>query len=128
MTRMISPLSLFYSLLAGPVWWFAHFLLVWAMAEFGCRINFINLELITPANIQLFVVVTTAIALLAVMSGGVVAYGGWRRLQAHENEWVGEDRLRFLILFALLLSGLFLFSIIFTATPAFFLDICDQAL
>jgi hypothetical protein len=125
--RLISPLSLFYSLLAGPVWWFAHFLLVWAMAEFGCRTNFSNLELITPANIQLFVVVTTAIALLAVMVGGFVAYGGWRRLQAHENEWIGEDRLRFLILLALLLSGMFLFSIIFTATPAFFLDICDQA-
>src|SRR5688572_7264877 len=110
MTRAISPLSLFYSLMAGPVLWFAHFLLVWAMAEFGCRINFSNLELISPANIQSFVVVTTAIALLAVAVGGFMAYGGWRRLQAHENEWVGEDRLRFLVVLALLLSGLFVIS------------------
>ena len=127
MARTISPLTLIYCLLAGPVIWFAHFLLVWSMAEFGCRINFSNLTLISPANIQLFVVVTTALALLAVAAAGVVAYGGWRKLQAHENEWVGEDRLRFLVVLALLLSALFVVSIVFTAAPAFFLDICDLA-
>jgi hypothetical protein len=128
MTRAISPLSLFYSLLAGPVLWFVHFVLVWGMAELGCRINFSNMELITPANIQNFVIVSTLIALIAVLVGGFVAYGGWRRLQrTHENLLVGEDRLRFLTMLALLLCGLFLFSIIFTATPVFFLDICDAA-
>jgi hypothetical protein len=79
MVRAISPFSLSYSLLAGPV-------------------------------------------------GGFMAYGGWRRLQTHENEWVGEDRLRFWVVLALLLSGLFVISIIFTAAPAFFLDICDAAI
>jgi hypothetical protein len=118
---------LVYSLVAGPVIWFFHFLLVWGMAEMGCRINFLNVELISPENIIFFVTLATSIALLAVAWGGFAAYRSWRQLDAHTNEVIGEERLRFLITLALLLSGLFFVSIIFTATPTYFLDVCDLA-
>jgi hypothetical protein len=125
MSRAISRLSLFYSLMAGPVLWFVHFLLVWGVAEFGCRINFRNVEFVSPAAIQLFVVVVTVAVVLAVAVGGLMAWRGWRYIEAHSNEMVGEDRLRFLLMLALLLSGLFLFTTLFTAAPSFFLSVCD---
>ena len=43
MSRTISPLSLAFMLLAGPILWFVHFVLFYAAAEFGCRANFNNL-------------------------------------------------------------------------------------
>jgi hypothetical protein len=161
MTRTMTPVSLLYSLLAGPLLWFAHFVLVWGMAEFGCRINFSNLELVTAANIRQFVVITTFIAVIAVAVGGVLAYRNWVETQKHRiaavavpapsslrsrgasigagqdaastaevhhhSGWEFEDRYRFLAIVAMLLSGLFLVSIIATAMPAFFLDVCDLA-
>ena len=129
MTHTISPISQFYSLMVGPVLWFAHFLLVWGMAEFGCRINFRNLELVSPANIQTFVLLTTIVALIAIAIGGVLGYRNWVATQeASQSGWAFEDRHRFLAVLAMLLCGLFLFSIVVTAMPAFYLNICDLAI
>jgi hypothetical protein len=145
MTRTMMPVSLLYSLLAGPVAWFIHFVLVWSVAEFGCRINFVNLELVSPANIRTFVVVTTLIALVAVAIAGLLAYRSWGATPGHRTSavdaastaeyteynrhsgWAFEDRYQFLAIVAMLLNGLFVVSIIATAMPAFFLDVCDLA-
>ena len=126
MTRTISSVSLLVSLLAGPIVWFAHFVLVWGVVEFGCRINFVNMEIVSPTSIRQFVIVATIIALLAVVIGEALAY---RHLTAERREvssgWAFEDRHRFLTIDAMILNAFFLFSIVATAMPAFFLTVCD---
>lgn len=128
MTRTLSPFSLGYSILAGPVLWFVHFFAVYAVAEFGCRSNFNNLVYITPANIQVAILVLTVIALAAVAFGGALAYRSWQTLGQEKAETTAEEaRFRFLSILGILFSGLFLLSILFTVAPTFVLNVCDKA-
>lgn len=125
MTRPF-PFASAYSILAPPILWFAHFFVVYAIAEFGCRANFNNWLFITPATITLLTIVITVIALVLVGISGMIAYRRWTTLNGNQNtdDSLGE-RERFLVGAALFLNGLFLFSIIVTALPALFLSACD---
>lgn len=128
MTRAISPLSLLYSITAGPIVWFAHFMLVYMVAELGCRSNFNNVFYQTPATIRTIVVVLTVIALVAVIAGGVLAYRNWQALpNASDNDTSDVIRTRFLIMMGGLLTALFILSIVATAAPAFVVGVCDRA-
>jgi hypothetical protein len=128
MTRPISPFSMAYSVLAGPILWFVHFFAVYVIAEFGCRINFSNLVFVTAESIRLWITVLTIVVLILVAFGGLLAYRNWRQLPANGGNGSPIDaRLHFLVVIAMCLSALFWFSIIFTAMPAFFGAVCDQA-
>jgi hypothetical protein len=117
-----------YSVLAGPVLWFVHFVALYVVAEFGCRINFSNMVFVTPESIRLWVVVLTVAIFIPIAIGGVLAYRNWRQLPQHSETGSPIDaRLHFLAVVGMCLSALFLFSIVFTAMPAFFTAICDQA-
>lgn len=128
MTRTMSPLKLGYSILAGPVIWFAHFVMVYALAEFGCRANFTNVFFFTPDGIRTAVVVITVIALIGVGAGGLLAYRGWQSEGLNERgDSASEPREHLLMRAAMLLSGLFLFSIVMTTVPVFIVSVCDPA-
>src|SRR5687768_12559370 len=98
MTRPISPFSMAFSVLAGPILWFVHFVAVYVVAEFGCRINFSNLIFVTPESIRLWITVLTIVVLIPVAIGGVLAYRNWRQLPANgENGSPIDARLHFLV-------------------------------
>ena len=126
MTRTISPLSLLYSITAGPILWFVHFMLVYLVAELGCRSNFNNVFYQTPETIRTIVLVLTVVVLLAVGLGGVLAYRNWQALPNTEGS-TDDVRTRFLIMMGGLLTPLFILSIVATTAPTFVMNICDRA-
>lgn len=128
-TRTLSPLALGYSILAGPILWFVHFVAVYSLAEFGCRANFNNLLFITPSTIRIVVIVLTLPTLLAVGYGGVVAYRAWETVNRDEPaETSSQSTWRFLLILGMLFSAMFLLSILFTVAPAFVLNVCEQGI
>lgn len=128
MTRTISPLSLLYSITAGPILWFVHFMLVYMVAELGCRSNFNNVFYHTPETIRTIVLVLTVIALVGVIGGGGLAYRNWQALpNAGDSDTTDVIRTRFLVMMGGLLTALFILSIVATAAPAFVVSVCDRA-
>jgi hypothetical protein len=128
MTRAVSPLALGYSILAGPILWFVHFIAVYTLAEFGCRANFTNLLFLVPSSIRLVIIAVTVPFIVAVGLGGVVAYRAWQTLNRDENALAaGDTSFRFLVTLGILFSALFVLGILFTVAPAFVVDVCDRA-
>lgn len=127
MTRTLSPFQLAYSILAGPVWWFVHFVIVYIAAEFGCGSNFNNLLVFTPETIRLIIVVVTVVMLGLVGVGGWLAYRNWQGLPDNPTATSQEAAMRFLAQVSVLLNGLFWVSIVVTTVPTFFLNVCDWA-
>lgn len=129
MTRTISPIALGYSILVGPILWAIHFLLVYMIAEFGCRANFNNLTYFSSEGIRTFISVLTVVCVIGVVSGGIIAYRSWGTLQTNgEGDSPIKERVQFLVTMGMFLSVLFILSIVFTAVPTFFLNVCDRVL
>jgi hypothetical protein len=101
-------------------------MLVYMVAEFGCRANFNNVIYLSPETIRTIVIVLTIIALVAVVIGGVLAYRNWQALPNTEGS-ADDIRTRFLITVGVLLTALFILSIVATAAPALILNVCDRA-
>jgi hypothetical protein len=126
MRSTISPMTLAYSILVGPILWFAHFIFVYALSEFGCRANFTNWWYFPPETIRTSIIIATIPVLVLVAIGGFMAYGAWRRLSTRpEIEVEGEY---FLSATGILLSVLFIFVILMTAAPSLIMNVCDKAL
>jgi hypothetical protein len=102
---------------------------VYILAEFGCRANLSNLIIFSSESIRLWITVLTIVLLIPVAAGGVLAYRNWRRFPAAGgNDGSPLDaRLNFLVVAGLLLSAIFLVSIIGTVIPTYFVGVCDQA-
>ncbi len=129
MTRTLSPIAVSFSVLAGPLAWFFQFMLVYIVAEFGCRANFSNAVYFEPNGIRLFTFITTLVALVPVALGGFWALRQAQQLNPHrENDTEHEARERFLVTLGMAFSIIFMLSIIATALPAFFVAVCDRAL
>jgi hypothetical protein len=126
MTRIKLPLSLGYSVLAGPIIWFVHFIIVYVAGEFGCRINFTNQLIVSLTTIQLIVGIVTIVSVIGVGIGGMMAYRQWQSAENQQNDVPSPEMLvHFLAMMAMLLSALFLFAIVMTAVPTIFLSTCD---
>jgi heme/copper-type cytochrome/quinol oxidase subunit 4 len=129
MTRPLSPFALGFSVLAGPLVWFAHFMLVYMLAEFGCRANFNNVFYFDPNGMRVFTLVTTLIAILPVALGGLWALRQTRNLNTRrEDDTEHEARIRFLLSLGMGFSVVFVLSIVATAVPALFVAVCGRAL
>ncbi|MCA0453452.1 MAG: hypothetical protein LCI00_05715 [Chloroflexi bacterium] len=130
MIRTTSPFVLGYSVLSGPIIWFVHFVAVYSLAEFGCRSNFTNLIFITPETMRLTMIVLTVVSVIGVGFGGILAFRAWSqvRKETSRKESAYEARFHFLTLLGMLLSALFILSILFTVAPAFVLSVCDKAI
>jgi hypothetical protein len=128
MTRIKLSLSLGFSVLVGPITWFVHFILVYAVGEFGCRINFNNQFVVSPATIQLVVGIATITAVIVVGIGGLIGFRQWQSIENQQSDVPSAEMLvHFLGLVGMLLSALFLFAILMTAAPTLFLSTCDRA-
>jgi hypothetical protein len=97
---------LMVGMLAGPIAWSAHLLLIYALIPVACALG-------SAAPIHL----TTLVTALLTVGGGVLAARSWWR--------AGDDRTaRFMGLGGMLLGGLFLFAILMEGMPPLILGPC----
>jgi hypothetical protein len=111
-------------LLAGPVIWLAHFLVVYLAAEAGCTGDGPGLELFDPPVPTVLTLVATAVGCIACLGFAGWGYRRWagaRRSGAGEGDEGGRGPLAFV---GLLLSLFSFLSILFVGLPAAFLAPC----
>jgi hypothetical protein len=112
-----------WALVAAPTTWALHFLFCYVYAAIHCarvpRVSSLD-------DVRLGIAVATVVALTIVLASGFVA---WAHASTEgdpppHQESTDEDRLRFLAVAMLLLSGLSFVAILFTAIPAFVFEDC----
>jgi len=122
----------FFGLLAAPSAWALHLLINYGLTSGACfpgnvprLVPLPNLQWVWPAIIAIDV-----IALLIAAAGLFVSYRNWRASRdessgrAHELVETGEGRTRFLSVWGLLISGLFLLAIALDLVGALTLSLC----
>lgn len=130
MSQHLSYFRLSLGVALGPIVWFAHFMLVYGVAEFGCRANFNNWVYFDPAQIRVFTLVATVIALVPVIASGVWAWLTFQRdyRTLSDDADTIRQRERFLLVVTSAFGVIFTISLIATALPVFFVAVCDKAL
>ncbi|MDQ4029050.1 MAG: hypothetical protein M3214_13540 [Actinomycetota bacterium] len=118
--------------LAGPVIWFVHFMIVYLLAEAGCTGDGPGLDVFDPPVPTILTLAATAVAMLACVAFGVWGYRWWS-LRRGASAAAADDRPedasavqnRASAGFAgLLLSSLSFFSILLVGVPAIVLRPC----
>jgi heme/copper-type cytochrome/quinol oxidase subunit 2 len=119
-------------LLAGPVIWSVHFILVYMLTEAICRVAGQGFRLAGIHGLTLIVIVLTVLALVATVLFAVRSYRSWRglsrnhrlkdELQESSNWFVGPEE--FMYFSGFLLSVLFAVTILMVGIPALFLQPC----
>jgi TRAP-type C4-dicarboxylate transport system permease small subunit len=117
--------------------WFGVFggALAWALQLFGgyavvglaCTAGSVLAERLSPAGLDVALLLLTALAAAVTVSAGVVAYGAWR--QAGTTEVPGEEAPAravqgLLALAGVLLSALFLLAILLQGVSPYFVRAC----
>lgn len=119
--------------LAGPLVWTAHFMIVYLVTEAGCSGDGPGLSLFDPPVPQVVTLAATAVAAVASLACAGWAYGRWRaagrgptRVAARDRRDPVEDRDggRSLAFAGLLLSLLSFVTILFVGLPALVLSSC----
>lgn len=119
-----SSALLWFVLIGGGVAWFARFLVIWVIAEFGCVSGVLE---IGGMRSPLALLGLASLPFLAIGVGAVVV--GWRALKALPQK-VGDDpqaapSARFMLRTGVGTSAVFVFIMLVEAVPIFFfLDEC----
>lgn len=121
-------------LLAGPVIWFAHFMVVYLVAEAGCTGDGDGLELFDPPVPQAVTILTTVVAVLACLGCAAWARRRWRanredipggsEVAGEEGGGDGGGRRPELAFSGMLLSLLSAVTVLSVGLPALFLRPC----
>jgi hypothetical protein len=114
---------LWFGLAAAPTAWAVQGALGWLIDTRVCH----GAE--APATTALRAVLGSVglIALLVALSGGVVAYRSWRRLESPRislTQEEGDSRPRFMALGGILVSASFIVGILWATLPVLFIDAC----
>lgn len=111
-------------LIGGPVIWFAHFMVVYLVAEAACSGDDPGMELLASPVLEIVVTAATVAAVLGCIllirrgrSGG----GGFRKVRGGRGD--GDENFS-AIHSGVLLAGLSLIAILFVAFPALVLPPC----
>ncbi len=132
MANLQAPLSLpsvlvqIAALLAGPVIWVVYFLIVYAVAEFGCISGALNY---TIGNLHIITLITAGLGLVAMIGLGAVGWGAylrWRDLRPTDDESIEARRTRFISFGSVLLAGLFELAILLNVVPVLVLQPCQM--
>jgi hypothetical protein len=118
--------------LAGPVIWFAYFMLVYLVAEAGCTGGGPGLRLFDPPVPTVVTLATTAVAALACLGFAGWGYRQWRTSKHQSAAGEAGDRSGDLVndlggslgFAGFLLSLLSFVTILFVGLPALFLPAC----
>ena len=106
-------------ILAGPMTWFAHFMVVYLLVEALCT-GATGRTLLGRPLATVLTLAATAVALVAVVAATRWAYRRWSR-DRDETAGTGDRALSFA---ALTLGGLFTVAILYTGLPALWLPPC----
>jgi len=121
------------ALLAGPIIWFVHFMVVYMVAEAGCTGGGPGLEVFRPPAATIVTIVATVVAALACVWAAVWALRRWQarddRSGAAMTDDVGADlehgdRNGLLAFVGFLLSSLSVVAILMVGLPALVLPAC----
>ena len=127
--HVISPVALWFGLLAAPAIWSVQELASYALVAHACYPRNILLGMPTYGADTLSILISV-VALAVGIAAGVTAYRTWRASRAeHGGEHerlleVGEGRTRFMAFAGLLFSALFSLAIAFNLAAIFFLPTC----
>lgn len=119
----------------GPIIWFAHFMLVYLIAEAGCTGDGPGLSIFDPPVPVTATLVATVVAIAGCATVAARGFRGWRasnlelaRAPDDVEDLAGEfddDRRRGTLSFAgFILSAFSVLAVLFTATPAVMLGPC----
>ncbi len=115
--------SLWFSLLAGPVVYSLHFMLVYFVVEAACRTDLLRFSFWGLNGIALMVVTLTLLAALINGLAGGLAYRNWHARKESEDGTRGSYA-PFMALVGVSLNALFTVTILVTGLPAFVLQPC----
>jgi hypothetical protein len=119
--------------LAGPVIWFAHFMLVYVVAEAGCTGDGPGLSAFDPPVPTVVTVVATVVAAIACLWCAAWAYRRWRGRAREQPLGVTDDlsadleqgdRDGLLALAGFMLSAFSFVAVLLVGLPAFALPAC----
>jgi hypothetical protein len=114
------------TMLAGPLVWTVHFLVLYTLSEFGCRGGWLRGEWLGLPAAPVAIAFVTLVALAVSGLAAWRAYRHWRAGEAGQaGNWTDvESRDRFIQVAGWLLGLLFTFLILLTALPAVVLPRC----
>lgn len=118
MRPYIEPRRLWFGLLAAPFAWSVQGLLGWF---FGARIC----TQMSIGSVRTIVGLIGIVALAVAVGGLLVGIGNWR--VAVREERVAEDRVEFMSLGGVLVSGAFVLGTFWGALNAVFINVCGGA-
>jgi heme/copper-type cytochrome/quinol oxidase subunit 2 len=116
--------SLWIIFLSGPVVYTVYFLVVWALAEFGCFAGIEQLNWFGFDPIRLGVVVLTVIAAILTLGVGIVSFRRWHAMREGPDD-PDEDDPKFMLFVGMWMIGLFTVTILMTAIPMLFGVPCE---
>lgn len=130
----VSMAWLFFGVLAAPVMWMAHLLLSYFASSEACFPGHAPLFLSSADRqaLRIALAVFDLIALVIAVFGGFISWRSWiksreeaRGSSTHAIE-AGEGRTRFLALWGMLSSSLFLAALVFATIASFMVPICAR--
>ena len=129
LSRDLRARKVFVVFLGGPVVWFLHFMVVYAVVEAGCTGDGPGLRLFDPPVPTIVTLAATAVAAIATIGFAAWGYRRWRVLsQRHAtNEMSGEglaDRRGSLSFAGFMMSLISLFAVLIVGLPALALPAC----
>ena len=122
-----------FSLIAGPLVWTGHFLMLYVFSAIACAKGFFHDEMLGVRVVQLFGAAVTVVAVVLILDAMMLSYRRWRGMPSdghpapsppHDASDVASRR-RFMAYAGLLLSGLALIATIWETLPIVFFATCE---
>lgn len=123
----VSNKQLWFGVGAAAVTWALHLVIVYGFQSTACHWGFLQFSILGIGALRLLLLALTILAGVIITLSGWTSYNNHRRLResrAHEAI-EPEGRILFMTQVGILLSGLFLLSIVFSLFPILFLDQCS---
>lgn len=110
---------------AGPTVWFAHFVLIYVLADFGCQAGIAQSRIAGQDTLKVLIVLATIVMAMLTAAAAFVSLRQWRRNKPDQpDNGRAEKRKQFTELISFVSNLLFTVVIIVTVLPVFFLSSC----
>ena len=130
--NQVSFWALIFGASAAPVFWLGQMILGYGVSAFVCYSGDHPTMMASTTTLRVALIVFDAVAIIAALAGGVVAYGCWRRVR-NEKEGgashaidIGDGRARFMALWGMMSSLWFLGAIVFGTIASVAVPLCVQ--
>lgn len=122
------PIRSWFGMVGAPIIWFVHFLIVWAVSEFGCGAGFVDETTTIGGGVKIFVLVATVIGAIGTLASTFIANQIWQQYRSAPGNGGDptEGRQRFMGFTGTLLGILFTIVVIMDALPVLFISSCGS--